>query len=76
MLNEFHWCKQNYLIQEKIRIYSVLSEVYNKYVKKYLEIKNNNSVLNKEKKIARAYYENPFYYTKKVIHQKNCPFFP
>ena len=56
MLNEFHWCKQNYLIQEKIRIYSVLSEVYNKYVKKYLEIKNNNSVLNKEKKIARAYY--------------------
>lgn len=75
MLNEFHWCKQNYLIQESIRIYSVLSEVYNKYVKKYLE-KIIITVFLIKKKIARAYYENPFYYTKKVIHQKNCPFFP
>ena len=74
MLNEFHWCKQNYLIQERIRIYSVLAEVYNKYVKKYLE--KIITVFLIKKKIARAYYENPFYYTKKVIHQKNCPFFP
>lgn len=51
MLNEFHWCKQNYLIQERIRIYSVLSEVYNKYVKK-IRKNNNNSVLNKEKNCA------------------------